>query len=501
MPATAIAAAAGRLGIVDIGSNSIRLVVYDGLARTPLAIVNRKASIGLGTDVERHGRFGAVLFRRAIAAVSALVAMARAVPVAELALLATAAVRSAANGADFCRAVEARTGAAVTVLTGSEEAHLAAAGVASAFPGASGVAGDLGGGSLELVALDGGRPVERASLDIGPLRLAARCAAQPAAASEAIDAALATSPWLKEWRRRPFYAIGGAWRAIARLHMAQHDHPLRIVHGYRLSRREASDFAAMLERLGPESIARIRALSARRAEMLPWGALILERLARVLKPAEVIFSAQGLREGYQFGRLSSSIRTQPPLPAACRALADGQRRLPDASAALEAWLAPVTSRFACRDLVAAACILADTGWNEHPEYRALQSLHRALFMPWPVADHRQRAFLALALFVRYGGQASDGAAAPCRRLLDERGASEAKALGKALRLAFELCAGQGRALAAFPLSSQGEALRLAVDPASGASDKLERYAASLARTLGRPVDVVRGPARSGRAAE
>ena len=501
MSAGAVAVAAGRLGIVDIGSNSIRLVVYDRLARAPLAIVNRKASIGLGTDVERHGRFGAALFQRAVEAVSALAAMARAVPVAELALLATAAVRSAANGADFCRAVEARTGAAVTVLTGSEEAHLAAAGVASAFPGAGGVVGDLGGGSLELVALDGGRPIERASLDIGPLRLAARCGGRPAAASGAIDAALATSPWLKQWRRRPFYAVGGAWRAIARLHMVQHDHPLRIVHGYRLPRREASDFAAMLERLGPESIARIRALSPRRAEMLPWGALVLERLARVLKPAEVIFSAQGLREGYHFGRLSSSIRAQPPLLAACRALADERRRLPDASAALEAWLAPVTSRFACRDLAAAACIVADTGWNEHPEHRALQSLHRALFMPWPVADHRQRAFLALALFVRYGGQASGDEAAPCRRLLDERGVSEAKALGKALRLAFELCAGQGGTLAAFPLSSQGEALRLAVDPASGAFDKLERYAASLARALGRPVDVVRGQARPGRAAE
>ena len=491
-----MAAAPGRLGIVDIGSNSIRLVVYDRQARAPLALVNRKAAIGLGTDVERHGRFAAPLFRRALEAVSALVATARATQVAELALLATAAVRNAANGADFCRAVQARTGATVTVLTGSEEARLAAAGVASAFPGASGVVGDLGGGSLELVALDKGEAVERSSLDIGPLRLAERHGGRLDAAGRAIDAALADIAWLKAWRRRPFYAVGGAWRAVARLHMAHHDYPLRIVHGYRLSRRRARDFTAMLEQLGPGSVARIRAVSARRAEMLPWGALALGRLLHALKPAEVIFSAQGLREGFHLGRLDAATRAQPPLLAACQALA-GRRRLRDAAPALEAWLAPIARRLACRRLVGAACILADMGWGEHPEYRAPLALQRTLFMPWPVPDHRQRAFLALALFVRYGGQASGGEAAPARCLLDEDEANEAKALGKALRLAFELCAGQGGALATFPLAEHGIALRLTVDPAAtvAAFDKLERYAASLARVLGRPVELRRSRAR------
>ena len=483
-----------RLGVVDIGSNSIRLVVYDDLTRAPLPIVNRKAVIGLGTDVERRGRIGEASFDQGVAAIAALVKIAEDVPVAQLSLLATAAVREAANGAEFRVAVQAACGHEMRVLTGDEEARMSALGVVSASPHASGIVGDLGGGSLELIAIEDGKVLQQTSLPIGPLRLIERTGGRLEDASHAIDASLSTVPWLEVMREREFYAVGGAWRAIARLHMGQHDYPLQVIHGFHLQRREARDFTAMLEHLGRQTTAQIRAVSRKRAEGLPWGAVILERVIAALAPSDIVFSAHGLREGFHFTALDEATRLEDPLLAASRDLADQHRRFADASSALCGWLAPVAALLegVPPRMTEALCLVADIGWQEHPEYRAEQAMLRALRMPWSVLSHGERGFLGLALFVRYGGSASAATAATCRRLLGEDAATRAKALGKGLRLAFELCAGRGGALAHTPLTADGDGLTLTLldDAAVAAPDKVERYAASLGRALGKPVRVV-----------
>ena len=485
-----------RVGIIDIGSNSIRLVIYDRLGRAPLSILNHKAVIGLGTDVEQLGYLGAPAFRRAVDAIDMLVRTARGVPVARLDLLATAAVRVANNGGDFCESVKARTGCSVEVLSGTEEARLSALGVVSARPGLTGVVGDLGGGSLELVALRNGRIEERASLDIGPLRLIERTGNRLDKARQVVARAINRVAWLPAWRDHEFHAVGGAWRAIARLHMAHQDHPLRIVHGYRMTRHQTRTFIEVLEGLGPESIAQVRAVSSRRAETLPWGSVALEGLIETLRPGRIVFSAHGLREGHHFHLLDAEVRDKDPLLAACMELANRHRRFPDASAALEAWLRPLTERLADVDsrLVSAACMLADMGWSEHPEYRAEQSMSRVLHMPWSVLDHAQRAFLALAVFVRYGGSADSQLARACRRLLDESGVSRARALGKVLRLAMELCAGNGTILEKNVSVSRSEGgVVLFVEPRMAVTpvERIERYAASASRALELPVTVER----------
>jgi len=482
-----------RLGVIDIGSNSIRLVVYDGLTRAPLPIVNRKAVVGLGTDVERLGRIGDDSFERGVAAVAALVRIAEDVPVAQLSLLATAAVREAENGAAFQAAVAVACGRTMDVLSGDDEARMSALGVISASPQASGIVGDLGGGSLELVAVENGRVLKQTSLPIGPLRLMERTAGRLEDAGQIIDEALSGVHWLNVMRESEFYAVGGGWRAIARLHMGQHDYPLQVIHGFHLQRREARDFTAMLEHLGRQTTSQIRAVSRRRAEGLPWGAVVLERVIAALQPSDIVFSAHGLREGFHFGALDEATRAEDPMLSACRDLAGQHRRFADASGDLERWLAPVTEILeAVPDrMVAAICAIADIGWLEHPEYRAEQAMLRALRMPWSVLSHPERGFLGLVLFVRYGGSASASTAETCRRLLGEDGAARAKALGKALRLAFELCAGRGSALATTLLSLDGQTLVLTLgsEAAVAAPEKIERYTTSLGRALGRPVRV------------
>ncbi len=486
---------AARAGVIDIGSNSIRLVIFDGLGRAPLPVINHKAVIGLGVDVERHGWFGEEAFRRGIEAVDILVRLADSVPCADLALYATAAVRQAANGSHFCRAVEARTGRAVTVLTGTGEARLSAAGVISALPGLSGVIGDLGGGSLELVAVEDGTVMEQATRDIGPLRLKERWGEDPAHASAAIREAVCTVTWLEAWKHRDFHAVGGSWRAIARLHMTQHHYPLTIVHGYTMAPAEARTFTGMLEKLSDETTSRIRGISRRRAAILPWGAMVLDHLMDVLEPRNVVFSAQGLREGHHFRMLDATTRKSDPLIAACHQLALWHRRFADCSAALERWVAPVIRHRGHADprLVRAACILADTGWREHPEYRARRSLSRVLHMPWSVLDHQERAWLALALFVRYGGAETAEEAAPCRRLLKPDTVDGAVLLGRLLRLALVLSAGRGPILDSSPLvtTADGFTLEIPRDAAIASPERIERQAAAIGEALDVPFTVSR----------
>ncbi len=482
-----------RIGVIDIGSNSIRLVVYDRLTRAPLPIVNRKAVLGFGTDVERHGVLSEESFAAAVRTIDALVKIAEDVPVSALDLLATAGVRGAGNGKEFCDAIKETTGYGVTVLSGEEEACLSAMGVVSALPDLTGVVGDLGGGSLELIAIENGKNVAQSSLEIGPLRLIERTKDDIAAAAQLIDEAVRTITWLDDWQGCDFFAVGGAWRAIARLHMTQHEYPLRVVHGYRMARREAKDFTTMLEHLGKESVARIRTVSSKRAQTLPWGAIALDRIVSALSPHDIVFSTHGLREGHHFESLDAKTQTEDPLYSACRELAGQHRRFPDASDELEAWVAPVAARLTDFDprLLRAACILGDIGWSEHPEYRAEQALYRILHMPWSILNHDQRALLALIVFVRYGGSARSSEAEICCRLLGDDEVPRAKALGKALRLAFKLCAGRGNVLKATPIVPSDEELALEVgsDATIASPDKVERYTASLSRALGTKVSV------------
>ena len=487
MTGTVEALPATRVGVIDIGSNSIRLVIFDGLGRAPLPIINHKAVIGLGVDVERHGWLGEEAFRSGIEAVDILVRLADSVPCANLALYATAAVRQAANCRDFCRAVEARTGRSVTVLTGTGEARLSAAGVISALPGLSGVIGDLGGGSLELIAVESGIVREQATRDIGPLRLKERWGGDPAQASAAIREAVSSVTWLDAWKHRDFHAVGGSWRAIARLHMTQHRYPLTIVHGYAMAPAETRTFAGMLEKLSNETTSRIRGISRRRAAILPWGALVLDHLMDALEPRNVVFSAQGLREGHHFRMLDATTRKSDPLLAACHQLALWHRRFADCSSALERWVGPVIRQRDHADprLVRAACILADTGWREHPEYRARRSLSRVLHMPWSVLDHQERAWLALALFVRYGGGETDEEAAPCHRLLKPETIDGAVLLGRLLRLALVLSAGRGPILDSTPLVANPDGFTLDIprDAAVASPERIERLAAAIGQAL------------------
>ena len=480
---------AARSGVVDLGSNSVRLVVFEGLGRNPQAIFNEKAVLGLGRGLQSSGRLNGEAIGPALTVLSRYHAVARAMRADPLEILATAAVRDASNGPEFVAAIEARMpGVPIRILSGEEEGQFAADGVLLGFPEADGILGDLGGGSLEVVRLDRGRTAKVASLPLGVIRLAERSGGDIVRARAIAEQELARVPWLAEGAGRDLYLVGGAWRALARMHIAQTGYPLAIVHHYVLRREEARDLAGVVMAASRRVLERMPGAPQKRLGDLPFAAVAMRRLLRATGAGRVVFSANGLREGWYTGLLSPAVRDADPLLSAARDLALHWSREPELPPALLAWTDPL---FADQDggaraLREAACWVSDIGSHDHPEYRAEQSFLRVLRQHGVGLDHHARAFLALVAALRYEAEPDAAFLAPTRILLDVPTIRRAEAFGAALRLAYTLCGGTPALLAGTSLMREGGRLVLRLAEGTGvfAGESVLRRVEALGAALG-----------------
>lgn len=479
------------IGVVDIGSNSIRLVVFDRLARAPWAVFNEKVLCGLGRGLDKAGRLNESAMTMAAANLERFVRLADAMGVGTLDMVATAAVRDATNGREFVKLAERRCGRPIRVLTGEEEARLSALGVISGMPQASGAMGDLGGGSLELVALERGAIGEHATLPLGPLRLIDASEGDRDRARKLVDRELERLDWLAEIKGRAFFPVGGAWRSLARIHMDQTRYPLHVIQQYEIGRRAAEDMARVIGRLGRRSLASIRGVPRRRLDSLPLAALVLERVLRIAKPDSVIFSAYGLREGLLHSRLTPAEQRKDPLIEAAIEIAEREGRFGSQGPALVAWTAPLFPKEdpAEARLRRAVAELSDIAWREHPDYRAEQGYLHILRLPVAGLDHRERVFLAAAIAARYGAELDQPAFQPAMTLLDEAMRQRASVLGLALRLAYSLTAGTPGVLARTALERSGQRLTLKLAKGDEAmfGEAVQRRLEALGRTLDLPI--------------
>ena len=489
----------GRIAVIDIGSNSIRLVVYDGLHRSPVPLFNEKIMCGLGRTVEKTGRLNPDGVKLALDNIERFARLIDGMDVGQVEVLATAAVRDASDGAAFVEAIERRTGLTVRTIAGEEEARLSALGVLSGTPGADGLMGDLGGGSLELVGMDRGVIGPQVTMPLGPLRLLESCGGKMSAAARIIDQHLEALPWLSSHKGRPFYPVGGSWRALAKLHMEQIGHPLHIIHHYCVPGAQMRDFASVIARQSRSSLDKMSGVSRRRSDTLPFAALAMERLLRHVQPSTVVFSAHGLREGLLFDMLSPEMQREDPLVSSCAVLAKRIGRFAQGEI-MAGWTA---SLFAGEDDTAArlrraACLLSDLGWSEHPDYRAEHAYLRVLRMPFAGIDHDERAFLALVLYIRYGGRMEDSHVAMARGLLDNAKAAKANILGLALRLGQTLTGGVVALLQRTALTLDEETLYLTLPEDSRAliGDTVQRRLDAVAKSLNRRGAIVSRPWRS-----
>ena len=484
----------GCVAVVDIGSNSLRLVVYDGVRRAPRTLFNEKVLCGLGRGLEATGRLDPDGVELARANLQRFVALARSLGAKRLDVLATAAVRDASDGRSFVAEIERRHRIKVRVLAGTEEGRLSAFGVLAGIPDANGVVGDLGGGSVELVPVAGGQVGAAATLPIGPLRLA-DYADDDRKLRDVIDKHLGSVAWLgSKVDGGAFYAVGGAWRALARIHMEQTRYPLHIIQQYTVPRGEAEDFLDLIARQSRKSLEKITTVSRKRLDVVPVAARVLQRLLRRAGPKQLVFSAYGLREGHLFGLLRGEAQREDPLLAACADIALANRRFGIDGEEIFAWTSPLFAEESAaeRRLRRAASLLGDLAWNEHPDYRASQALDSVLFMPVAGLGHADRAWLATAIHARYGG--SEPSIEPLHSLLEEESLAAARVVGLSLRLAFTLSGGVPDGLARSRLALEGNTLvlSLAGQAAKRHGESVQRRLDALGRALGRRTEVKRG---------
>jgi exopolyphosphatase/guanosine-5'-triphosphate,3'-diphosphate pyrophosphatase len=469
------------VAIIDIGSNSVRLVVYSGATRIPSVIFNEKVLAGLGKGVGETGAIAPEAEARALAAVERFALLVKQMQVVRTRTVATAAVREASNGAAFLAQVK-KLGLDPRILSGEEEGKRAGQGVLSAIPEADGIVGDLGGGSLELVEVARGQVLRSASLPFGVLRLDALAGKGNFArrVARAVDAA----GFGRSCDGRPFYMVGGSWRALARLDMALANHPLPITHQYCIETgrpavlREVLKDKAAIPDLGSVSISRF--------PTLPNAAMLLDALVGALNPGGLIVSAFGIREGLLFHELPKAERVLDPLIVAAREAGAGLGRFAQHGDLLDAWIAPAFEDDArCARLRLASCLLADIAWAAHPDFRAERGIDMALHGNWVAIDAPGRVMLAQALYCNFGG----GRVLPYEAIAALATPAELKratAWGYAMRLGQRLSGGVAAGLKHSRLVREGETLRLEVDEAARplVGEIVERRMKSLAGALG-----------------
>ncbi len=430
------------IGVIDIGSNSVRVVVYEGLARSPTPLFNEKVLAGLGTGVAETGKLDPEAVERALSALRRFTAMARQMGVEKLDVVATSAPREAADGAEFISKVEAICGVPVKLLSGAEEAQMSALGVVAGFKHPDGVSGDLGGGSLELSEVAGREIGPGETLPLGGLRLLSDSKGSFKAARELTRKALDRSDVIGKLKGRTFYAIGGTWRSLARLHMHDTGYPLHVMQEYGIDPDELDDFLKVLTRGPLDQVPGIAVVSKQRQALLPYGAVVLSELIKSGKPNSVTISALGLREGLLYSKLSAKEQEADPLIAAASELNVLRSRSPEHGEELIPWTAQAMQAIGLEEtdeekrLRAVACLLADIGWRAHPDYRGTQSLNIITNAAFVGIDHPGRAYLALAIYYRHAGLSDEELGAGLRELAPLRYRESARALAGAFRVAY-----------------------------------------------------------------
>ena len=480
--------------VIDVGSNSVRLVLYRLDGRAIWTVYNEKVLAGLGRDLAATGRLSPGGIEIAVVALRRFKALIDAARPAQVFVAATAAVRDAVDGPAFVERVRDEAGIALQVISGADEARYAALGVLAGAPHAAGLVGDLGGASLELTPVDDGEIGRGVTLPLGPFSFPG---------SDRLDADRVETAVRRQmqslaprFHTHTLNAVGGAWRNLALLHMRMADYPLEIVHQYEISRADALDAARFVRHQSRGSLERIEGISRRRVDALPHAAVVLEGLIEHLGLQRVVMSAYGLREGLLLDAMSETVRRRDPLVEGCAALGARYAVAESLGAALQAWVGPAFATleplFGDRDstLLAAAARLAELGAQLHPDHRAQLIFDQVLRAPISGMSHPERAFLACAAFSRHTAGAAPPEPTTTAKLLTPERLVRARALGATLRLGCDISGRSPELLARTTIEFKPNTVVLRAD--AGWSETLlgeqtAKRAATLAGLLGRGV--------------
>lgn len=488
-----ISASQGRLqdrrplSIIDIGSNSIRLVVYEGLARSPTLLFNEKMLAGLGRGIVSTGKLDPEAVTRSMEEFRRFRALSDQAGAEHMYVLATAAAREAVNGPDFIHRAEDVLKTEIRVLSGRQEAHYSALGVISGFHPANGIAGDLGGGSLELIDINGEMIGDGITLPLGGLRLQDMAKNSLAQAQKIAREHLARAKLLKGGQGRAFYAVGGTWRNLARLHMEMTNYPLGVMHHYEISADSAQNFVKQVAKAEIEKVKGIEGVSKNRRSLLPYGAVVLQEIMTAMQPSKIVVSALGVREGFLYSLLDEAEQKADPLISAAEELALLRSRSVHHAHELVEWTGKAFAAFGIDETEDearyrhAACLLADIGWRAHPEYRGRQSLNIIAHASFIGVDHPGRAYLALAGAYRHDGIFNDGVAPEIKALAPPRILERARVLAAMMRVVYLMTAAMPGVMPRLKWENRGNGMLALVLPASLSDLYGERPAGRLAQ--------------------
>jgi exopolyphosphatase/guanosine-5'-triphosphate,3'-diphosphate pyrophosphatase len=492
---------APSVAVIDIGSNSVRLVVYEQMARSLVTIFNEKALCGLGREVQSTGLLAPDAVAKALTSLRRFRALCRVMKVGRVHAIATAACRDATNGPDFIAKAERICGVPIEILSGPREAKLSALGVISGIHNPDGIVGDLGGGSLELIDIHGNRIHSGVTLPLGSLALQDSAHKSVKRAERIVRTDLSGVSQLKAGRGRTFYAVGGTWRALARIHIVQSGYPLRVMHGYSIPAADALDFAQRLRRLvSANMLANIEVVADARRPLLAYAALVLEYIIRVARPKTIVFSTFGVREGLLYEKLPQSERARDGFICAAQNLNALLSRSARHAQELIGWTDRLVRVVKLREteedrrLRHVACLLSDVGWRVHPDHRGEETLSLITNGNFGSVSHQGRAFVALSVFYRYAGLSEENEPpAAIRGLVPPAMDERARVLGAAFRVAHLISAARPGVLSATHFRSEGRKLMLVFEHkmVDLVADRVGSRFKQLARLVGRSGSIVR----------
>ncbi len=487
--------ALSRVGVVDVGSNSVRLVVFDGAARSPAYFYNEKIMCGLGRGLAETGQLNPEGRARALSALIRFQHLAEGMGIDRLSIVATAAVREAEDGPAFRDDVMQATGLDVQVIDGREEARLSAQGVLLGWPGSYGLVCDIGGSSMELAELSDGKVGKRITSQLGPFSLRGVKGGRKGRQAEIQTVVAELMETLGPQSDRLFL-VGGSWRAIARIDMIRRDYPLSVLHEYRMTRSDVSRTIKFIQKQDLEQLRQAAGLSEARMALVPIASEVLGVITKTFRPHDIAVSSYGLREGLLYERMSDDLRARDPLIEACRFSEQKDARNPGFGTQLFDFVSPLFPKASdeSRRIHHAACLLHDVSWRAHPDYRHEVCFDNATRANLGGLTHKERVFLGIALLHRYKNSHSDSRFEDLFGLLDDDRLREAETLGKAMRFGsmFSVAASDRMGMLKWRPRKKLLSFHLAPGTAPLFGEVAEARFASLANAIGATTEVVQG---------
>ena len=446
--------------VIDIGSNTVRLVIYGDPQRSPTVLLNEKVVAQLGQDLEATGLIPDLSIEIALLALRRYALILEDRGIREIDVVATAAARDAGNGPEFVERIRAM-GLKPRLLSGEQEARAAAAGVAGAFPKASGLVADLGGGSLELITLTEGVAGQGTTLPLGTLRLAALHARGSEFFAQKVAELLQAQEWAKG-AADDLYLVGGTLRCLAAYVIRQDNYPLTDPHGFVLSAKRADTIAQTVAQMSPDELGKIEGITSNRAITLPDAAALLRTMLETYQPKRVVFSSWGLREGLLFDKLEPLAQEQDPLLAGVSHFVRERGVDPAVATHVAGWCSGVLPE---RDLAdsrwqMAATMLALAAARVEPNWRARHALDWAMYKRWIALDAEARGQIAAAQLASCGITQMPE---EIKRIASKDAIKLAVTWGLAIRLCRRMTAGTRLSLLTSKLRLAGDQLQLTLD--------------------------------------